>query len=247
MKPIIGVTPQFDSEHNRIKIETAYFKAIKEAGGIPILLPLHNNASDLKELVEHLDGIIFSGGPDVHPQYFGEDPIPECGVIVEERDELELNLVEIVMEKGIPILGICRGIQTINIALGGDIYQDIKTQTDFDIRIAHYQKSKDSIATHRVSIVPETLLSRIISEEQILVNSFHHQSVREVAESLTVAAYSNDGLVEAVTKEDYPFFLAVQWHPEELFATDKYAQQIFLEFVNAASIKQKTWNKTDQS
>lgn len=239
MKPMIGVTPQFDSEHNRVKIESAYFTAVKEAGGVPILLPLHNNVSDLKELVEHLDGVIFSGGPDVNPRYFGEEAIPECGVIVKERDELELSLLPLIMERKVPILGICRGIQLINIALGGDIYQDIKAQTDLSIKIAHYQKSKDSTATHKVSVVSGSLLSRILGEDEIWVNSFHHQSVRRIADGLTVAAYSSDGLVEAVTKEDYPFFLAVQWHPEELFATDRYAQQIFHEFVIAASIKQK--------
>ncbi len=239
MKPIIGVTPQYDLEHNRVKIESAYFTAVKEAGGVPILLPLHNNASDLRLLADHLDGVIYSGGPDVHPRYFGQEAIPECGIIVKERDELELSLLEILMERRIPILGICRGIQSINIAMGGDIYQDIKAQTDLSVKIAHYQKSKDATPTHKVSIVSGTLLSRILGEEEIWVNSFHHQSVHRVAQGLTVAAYSSDGLVEAVTKEDYPFFLAVQWHPEEMFMTDKYAQAIFHEFVIAASIKQK--------
>lgn len=236
MKPLIGVTPQFDQEHNRVKIETAYFKSIRDAGGVPILLPLHNNVSDLIDLVDKLDGVVFTGGPDVNPMYFNEEAIPECGTIVKERDELELPLLTIAMERKLPVLGICRGIQAMNIALGGDIYQDIKAQTNFDVRIAHYQKSKDSTATHKVSITQGTLLSRIVGKSEIWVNSFHHQAVRNVADGLTVAAVASDGLVEAVTKEDYPFFLAVQWHPEELFAQDEYAQKIFNEFIIATRV-----------
>lgn len=234
MKPIIGVTPQYDIENDRIKIEPSYFQAIRSSGGVPVLLPLHNDSKDLEELLHCLDGVLFSGGPDVNPLYFNEEAIPECGTIVIERDRMELGLLPMVMQKQLPILGICRGIQTINIALGGDIYQDIKAQTDSKVNIMHYQKAKSSTTIHKIQIVKDTLLERILQKEVSLVNSFHHQVVRKLGKGLTVAATSSDGFIEAITMESYPFFLGVQWHPEELYELEEDAQLIFREFIDAA-------------
>jgi putative glutamine amidotransferase len=242
MKPIIGVTPQYDIENDRIKIEPSYFQAIKKSGGVPILLPLHNDTKDLEELLSCLDGILFSGGPDVNPLYFNEEAIPECGSVVKERDLMELSLLPLVMQKQLPILAICRGIQTVNIALGGDIYQDIKAQTECQVKIMHYQKAKSSTTIHKVQIVKDTLLERILHKDVSLVNSFHHQVVRNLGKELTVAATSSDGLIEAVTMENYPFFLGVQWHPEELYEVEEDAQRIFHEFI-AAAISHKCCNE----
>ncbi len=237
MKPVIGITPQFNLENQQIKIESVYFQSIEDAGGIPVLLPLYNNANELTDLVSRLDGVVFTGGPDVNPRYFGEEPIPECGVIIPKRDELELKLVPIIMKQRLPILGICRGIQILNIALGGDIYQDVRAQYEpqSEVRVAHYQKAGRATLTHKVKIEDRTLLSRIIGKDEIWVNSFHHQSIRKIADGLTLAATASDGLAEAITKEDYPFFLGVQWHPEDLSKIDEYAQKIFNEFIIAAS------------
>lgn len=235
MKPIIGVTPQYDIENDRIKTETSYFQAIRKAGGVPILLPLHNDTNDLEELLDVLDGIVFSGGPDVNPLYFSEEAIPECGTVDKERDLVELGLLPMVMQKKIPILGICRGIQVVNIALGGDIYQDIPAQADTKVKIMHYQKAKSSTCIHKIQIEKATLLERILQKEVSLVNSFHHQAVRKLGENLTVAATSSDGLIEAITMESYPFFLGVQWHPEELYHAQEDARKIFHEFIKAAN------------
>lgn len=242
MKPVIGVTPQYNIENQQIKVEKVYFEAIEQAGGIPILLPLHNKGSELKDLISRLDGVVFTGGPDVNPMYFNEEPLPECGVIILERDKMEIELVSMVIEKKLPVLGICRGIQLLNIALGGDIYQDlaVQYQQNKEVRIAHYQKSDRATKTHKVAIEFGTLLSRIIGKDEIWVNSFHHQSVRRLADGLTVAAKSSDGLVEAFTMENYPFFLGIQWHPEDLFLSDQNAQRIFNEFIIAASMKNQS-------
>ncbi|MDD5935443.1 MAG: gamma-glutamyl-gamma-aminobutyrate hydrolase family protein [Clostridiales bacterium] len=239
MKPIIGVTPQYNMENRQVKVESVYFQSIRDAGGVPILLPLHNDSKELGDLLSRLDGVLFTGGPDVNPSYFDEEAIPECGAIVPERDELEINLVRMCMERKLPILGICRGIQVLNIALGGDIYQDLgaQFQKNQELRIAHSQKSERATKTHKVKIEYGTLLSRILNKEEIWVNSFHHQSVRKIADGVTVAATSSDGLTEAITMEDYPFFLGVQWHPEEMYETDKNAQKLFNEFIIAASVK----------
>lgn len=235
MKPIIGVTPQYDIEKDRIKIEPSYFEAIQKAGGIPILLPLHNDTKDLQDLLKCIDGIVFSGGPDVNPFYFNEEAIPECRVIVQERDRMELDLLPLVMQLKIPVLAICRGIQVVNIALGGDIYQDITAQTNTVTRIMHDQKAKRSTTVHKVQIAKDTLLERILDKGEIFVNSFHHQVVRKLGKDLIVAATSSDGLIEAVTMENYPFFLGVQWHPEDLYEVDKNAQKIFHEFIAKSS------------
>ena len=235
MKPIIGVTPQYDIENHRIKIEPYYFTAIKKSGGVPILLPLDSDTKDLEELLEHLDGILFSGGPDVNPFFFHEEAIPECGTIVQERDMMELTLLPLVMQKQLPIFAICRGIQTVNIALGGDIYQDIKAQTSTDVKIMHYQKAKGSTTIHKVKIKKDTPLERILEKDEILVNSYHHQVVRNLGRGLQVAATSSDGLIEAITMEAYPFFLGVQWHPEELYEVDEDARKLFDEFILVAN------------
>lgn len=237
MKPLIGVTPQYDVDTRRIKVEESYFTSIKSAGGIPVLLPLHNQVADLLSLLKHLDGILFSGGPDVHPKFFQEETIPECRNIIIERDELEINLLPMAMELRLPVLGICRGIQVMNIALGGDIYQDIDAQANLHHFVSHYQKAKGTVPVHKVNVEPHTLLSEICNKNEMWVNSFHHQGVRNVAAGLSVAAKSNDGLVEAITKEDYPFFLAIQWHPEEMFTTDEISRKIFSEFIIAASVR----------
>lgn len=235
MKPIIGITPQYDVENNRVKIEPSYLQAIVKSGGIPILLPLYNDTNDLEELLEVIDGILFSGGQDVNPFYFNEEAIPECGVIIKERDMMELGLLPLVLQKQLPVFAICRGIQTINIALGGDIYQDISAQTNTQVKIMHYQKSKGSTTIHKIHIIEDTLLRKIIGKKEILVNSFHHQVVRNLGNNLSVAATSSDGLIEAITMENHPFFLGVQWHPEDLYEVEEDARKLFDSFVVAAN------------
>ena len=230
-KPLIAITPQYDLDMQKVKIEPSYMRAVKEFGGIPILLPLYNEADDLADLIDYVDGIIYSGGPDVNPLMFFEDAIIGCKEIIKERDELELNLLPIILKKHKPILGICRGIQTMNIALGGDIYQDIVSQTQS--QIGHYQKAKGNNPTHMVHIDKNSMLYEIVGKEEIAVNSFHHQAIRAVANQLEVAAYSKDGLVEAVTMKKYPFFLGVQWHPESLYTEDEMSCRIFGAFIKA--------------
>ncbi len=232
-KPIIGLTPQYDYEKNRVWIGPNYLEAIRTAGGVPILLPLQAEEDELKVAADICDGFMYTGGPDIDPFRFGEETIRQCGVVVPERDAMEEALFQIAMESGKPILGICRGIQVLNVFLGGTLYQDIAAQYSSDLPLAHSQQSGNSVLTHSVSIKEGTLLSRILSKDIIKVNSFHHQSVKDLAPSLEAAGFSADSLIEAVYLPGHKFFLGVQWHPEHLFRTNDDALKIFKAFANA--------------
>ncbi len=232
-KPIIGLTPQYDYERNRVWIGPNYLEAIRAAGGVPVLLPLQAEKEELEAAARVCDGFLFTGGPDIDPFRFGEETIRQGGVVVPERDTMEENLFQIAMESDKPILGICRGIQVLNVFLGGTLYQDITAQFPSDLSIAHSQQSGNSVLTHSVLVKEGTLLSEILKKESIKVNSFHHQAIKDVASSLEVAGISVDSLIEAVYLPGHRFFLGIQWHPEHLFSTSEDALNLFKAFVNA--------------
>lgn len=249
-KPLIGITPQYDYDRNRVWIGPNYLDAIRAAGGVPILLPLNIDKDELAVVANACDGFLFSGGPDISPFRFGEETIKQCGVIVPERDLMEENLFSLTMETDKPILGICRGIQVLNVFLGGTIYQDISTQfkpkwqfpiTTVDgapgslpnIQLSHSQESGNTVLTHSINVEEDSLLYDIVSKDTIFVNSFHHQAIKDLAPSLKLAATSPDSLIEAVYLPEKPFFLGVQWHPEHLFRTSDDAFNLFKAFINA--------------
>lgn len=235
-RPLIALTPQFNTETDEPYMKPAYLKAIHAAGGTPLILPLDLEQEELRQLAETFDGFLFTGGPDIHPFYFGEQTQRNCGNVSLRRDRLELTLLELAMEAEKPILGICRGIQLINIGLGGDIYQDIPSQFPEDFPIAHMQPFYYDIPSHAVEVVPGSLLARIAQSETIQVNSKHHQAVRNVAPGLLATGFAPNQLVECVEKPDYPnFFLAVQWHPEYMWENDPVAKGIFAEFVGSCA------------
>lgn len=234
-KPIIALTPNFNVDKEEPYMRPAYLKAIRNAGGIPIILPLDLDETELSQLLETIDGVLFTGGPDIHPFYFGEDTQAHCGNVCLRRDRLELSLLRLAMERNKPILGICRGIQLINIGLGGDIYQDIPSQFPEDFPVAHTQPFYYDIPSHKVDVTSGTLLARIAGSAVLNVNSMHHQAVRRVAPGLVASGHAAHQLVEAIEKPDYPtFFLGVQWHPEYLWEQDPAAARIFSLFVQAS-------------
>lgn len=232
-KPLIGVIPQYDAELKIIRIAETYFKAIQKAGGVPFLFPLHNEAEDLDALLDMADGFVYPGGPDIHPKYFGEEIVPEYGVILPERDTLELKLFSKLYQTGKPMFGICRGIQTMNVALHGSIVQDIPSMWHGQSRVGHYQKSRGFVATHKVKVEKDSLLYDIVHKENIEVNSFHHQSVKEPGEHVSIAATAPDGIIEGIYVKEHPFFLGVQWHPEDMYDTDEDSRKLFEAFIQA--------------
>lgn len=189
-----------------------YLEALASQGLAYVLLPPQDPEA-LERILPHLDGLLLPGGGDVDPDRYGEEPQPRLGEILPERDEHEIYLARYAAEKGLPTLGICRGIQVMNVALGGSLYQDLEAQGFTEVQ--HYQKSPPPALAHRVSLVAEDPLSRIFPPS-FRVNSYHHQGIKGLGAGLKPLAVAPDGLVEALALEGHPLFLGVQWHPELL-------------------------------
>ncbi len=233
-KPIIGVTPTHDTQTDEISMRPTYLRAVAAAGGIPVVLPLEGSDGDRRQLLSLCSGFLFTGGPDLHPFLFGEDTHKNCGNVSMARDRFETALLKLAMEAKKPILGICRGLQLINVVLGGDLYQDLPSQFQSEFPIAHKQPFHYTTMGHVVNVVPGTRLAAIAGgRAAIEVNSMHHQAIRRLAPGLTASGFSRDGLTEAAELRDYPWLTAVQWHPEYLWETDPTAAALFSEFVKA--------------
>lgn len=235
--PLIGLTASHDLKTGGLAMNPLYPAAIRRFGGLPVILPLELDAQEADALCGSLDGILFTGGPDVHPFLFGEETLSGCGEVSVLRDTVELTLFQCMYEKKKPILGICRGMQLINIALGGTIYQDLATQFHGNPSIAHRQPFPCSSPSHKVTLQPGTRLAALSkaspSSARIEVNSMHHQAVRTPAPGITVSALAAGDLIEGLEKQDYPFLVGVQWHPEYLVGRFEHADRLFQSFVDA--------------
>ena len=230
----IGVTCSYQEQHNRFRLNATYCRALEKSGGLPLVLATlkAGKACDYLGMVQ---GLLLSGGGDVDPFYFGEEPLPGCGEIIPQRDAVEMELIRLALQIDMPVLAVCRGIQVLNIACGGDIYQDL-AQRDV-ASLQHWQQAADHHPTHSVTLVPGTLLAHIYcGNERIRVNTFHHQAVRRLGVGLQISANSSDDLIEAVEMKGRSFVLGVQWHPEALsLAGNQGGQELFDAFLEAAS------------
>ena len=231
MKPLIGVLPQVDEKREFLRMFPDYFDGIEEAGGIPIMLPLSNDEESIRKCVDICDGFLFTGGPDISPDYYGEVPINQSVVVLPSRDRLEMAMLEEAEKSGKPILGICRGIQVINVFHGGNLYQDLPTQHPSET--CHAQKPPFDEPAHKVTLTVGSPLQKLLGKKELAVTSRHHQAIRELGNGLTVMAVSEDGLVEAVCLPEYGFLWAVQWHPESTHKTDDTSKALFRAFINA--------------
>lgn len=229
MKPIIGITPNYSEQRCEFCVHEDYIHAITRAGGIPVLLFPDGGIPSL------IDGIMLTGGGDIDPLLFGEEPLIQSGEISPLRDASELALCKEAFERDLPIFGICRGTQIINIVTGGGLYQDIFVQTGTTLK--HVQQAPRHYGTHSVFVEEGTKLSQLWGKESIRVNSMHHQSISIPGEGFVVAARSADGLAEAIEHREKPFVVGVQWHPESM--KDSYQEMLFDEFVRAAAAFQK--------
>jgi putative glutamine amidotransferase len=235
-KPIIGITGAY-VKHNEymegVYVHHDYHKSVAANGGIPIILPYINPEIAL-ETLGLCDGIILSGGEDVDPQLFGQDPHHQLGPTTPERDLAEIAMVKYALENNIPLLAICRGVQILNIALGGTLIQDIPSQVEAPIQ--HSQKIDRSRDTHWVTISRDSRLYEIVGSERVRVNSLHHQAIDRVADDLRVVAQSSDGIVEAVEYiHPSTFTVGVQWHPESMARTNSEMNNMFAEFIKKSS------------
>lgn len=231
-KPYIGVMPLYDDEKGNYWIVPGYMKAVEEGGGIPVMLPLTADPAILRSMADTFDGFLFPGGHDVNPARYGEAISPLCGRVNDERDEMEISLFHRVIERDKPILGICRGIQLINVALGGSLYQDLPAQFPSSVKVVHKQAPPYDRGAHPVAIDKESPLYRLFGTESVMVNSKHHQGIKRLADRLLPIARAEDGLVEAVCMPDKTFVIAVQWHPELSYGADPLQFRLFVEFVN---------------
>lgn len=233
-RPVIGITGNVDAL-GLVSLAEGYYHSIEQAGGIPMIIPPTNNRVLLTTLLDRIDGLLLSGGSDINPLCWGEDPIEALGEINPMRDYAELLLARLAYDRNIPMMGICRGIQVLAVALGGRVSQDIKTDHDPAIPlIKHSQKGPRDLSTHFVTTERQSILQNLLGEK-FSVNSFHHQAVSDPGPHLLVTARSADGVIEGVESNEWKPIFGVQWHPE-CYAkdADRYMAPLFRYFVDAA-------------
>lgn len=237
MKPIIGVTPYMEVDQSRYMVSSVNVEAIDQAGGMPVILPYLLDNQDLEQLADKLDGLYATGGDDIDPSLFGEEPHPRLGTIIPKRDQFEITLMKKMLDRNKPILGVCRGSQILNIAAGGDMYQDIYAQIDRDL-LQHAQKAPREHGSHIVHVVKKSLLHHITGMEKFRVNSIHHQANRDVPDFFQISGKAGDGVIEAVESTKHHFVLGIQWHPEAMAAAnDEASLKIYQHFIDACSNK----------
>jgi len=194
-------------------VRKTYVQAVLNAGGLPLLIPVTDNIEVLEEILTHIDALILTGGEDIHPSYYGEEAIEELGNINATRDIYDIALIKLAAERNMPQLGICRGEQLMNVAFGGNLYQDIPAQYN-DTTVNHDQKEASRIPTHYIHILPGSILHSITGELDLITNTHHHQAVKQVAPGFRISAWACDSIPEAIEATDGRPIWGVQFHPE---------------------------------
>lgn len=211
----------------RVYVNDDYVQAVLKAGATPLILPLCEDINVIKQMIACLDGLIITGGEDIHPSYYHEEPSTLCGEFSYHRDRYEFQLMAAFEATNKPILGICRGAQALNVFFGGTLYQDLSLKPD--CHIMHRQAGSRGYGCHSIEVVPGSFLDAIYQTGD-LINSYHHQAIKDLGAGLVVAATSKDGVIEAVQHQTKPIY-AVQFHPEVMVANDQKALQLFKQFV----------------
>ena len=236
-RPRIGITTSLTvkPDPERSHLNSSYVRAIQQAGGVPIPLPPTLTPDSQRAIYQLLDGILLTGGGDVDPKRFGELPHHTLFDVVPERDELEIQLVDWAASEKKPLLAICRGIQVLNVAFGGNLYQDVAS--DPGTTLFHSQGEPKDQPSHAVKITPGSFLADVLEREELEVNSLHHQAVKALGRGLLPNAHASDGIIEGVEpaeRDPGQFLLGVQWHPEEMIERAPEARRLFQRFVEAS-------------
>lgn len=237
VSPLIGITTSYiaptQDKSGQFVLGEKYVQAVLRAGGVPVILPLEIPAGAFAQLLGRIDGLLLTGGADIAPALFGGIPHPRVYGVLESRDKMEIELVRLAAEQKKPFLGICRGIQVINVALGGTLYTDIGDQLPNPLKHDQFDGIPANFLAHEVSVEPGSRLSSVLGGTKFSVNSLHHQGVERLAPGLKATACAPDQLIEAVELADHPFGVGVQWHPEWLQDHEP-QRQLFQAFINAA-------------
>lgn len=233
--PLIGISGSIETKEPKVFLLQTYFNAVSAAGGIPLLLNPHMSEAAIEQCMDVLDGLLLAGGGDVDPRHFGQEPVQEIGEIIPIRDSLEFALIKAADRRSpMPILGICRGLQVLNVAAGGTLYQDLPTQypAEGTQLLKHSVDDAVNATAHNVQLEPACRLYELLRAETLAVNSMHHQAVEQTGNGYRAVAFSEDGVVEAIEHTGHPFRLAVQWHPERM--TDPASRRLFEGFIASA-------------
>ncbi len=243
MRPIIGIpcfaAARAGTGRQIYGCNQAYVRAVVRAGGAPLLIPPMDDAESLAAIRAQLDGLLLSGGGDLDPALYGETPLPESQPPEHERDTMELAITRWALDVELPIFGVCRGMQLLNVVRGGSLYQHLPAQHPSAIDHEQPGEERAHIA-HDIRVQPGSLLAGILGSERASVNSFHHQAVNRVGKGFVVTAVAEDGIAEGMELPDAPFVLAVQYHPEELEVEDEASRKLFAAFVRACSERKQT-------
>ena len=234
-KPVIGVTPMYDGGKERYSLRGDYMQMLCGLDALPVMLPLTTDRGVLDGFLDLCDGLILSGGYDVDPVCYGETDRGLCGTIQPERDEMEIYLCRKAVARDIPTLGICRGLQVLNVALGGTLYQDVRA--DLGTELLHQVSDPVGGIAHCVTLVPGSPLARLQGTAEMPVNSRHHQAIRDAAPGLQIQATAPDGVIESVWMPGKRFVWGVQWHPETIWDLSQPNRKITDAFLAAAREK----------
>lgn len=242
-KPLIGITAYtYAKPENGWHYDISYYKnaaAIERAGGLPVLIPSTLQEETLRAIYERLDAVLLPGGSDINPAQYKAEADPKLGLIDNARDKMELAMASWALADDLPILGICRGIQLLNVAMGGSLVQDIPSSIETELRHDIHNDEPRNTFLHDVQVEADSRLAQILGAQQFRVNSLHHQALREVAPNANVVAKAPDGIIEAIEVPSKSFVMAVQWHPEDLLDDDERMEKLFKAFVQAAQSRMK--------
>jgi putative glutamine amidotransferase len=235
-RPLIGITSGYDYDKSMLYLKEGYYDAVFNSGGLAVAISPNSDEAVLAEFLNKCDGFLISGGPDVDAKFYGESNMPYNGNISPIRDTLELFIIRKAIDLDKPILGICRGIQVMNVAMGGTLYQDIHSQIKNHNIIKHEQSAPKWYPTHEISIKKESWVWRSFLKEKAEVNSFHHQAVKELAEDFEVTSVSPDLIIESIEHTKNRFCVGVQWHPELMWQKNLEYMNLFKELVNQSKV-----------
>lgn len=232
-RPVIGILPDYSEENRKLELPMAYITSVEKAGGIPLVLPHTADEETASALGAFCDGFLFSGGVDVDPRLYGEEPIEGLEEVSPTRDVTDPLFFKVAFALRKPIFGICRGAQMVNVCRGGTLYQDLPSQLGNEAFRSHRQSEPGDVAVHSVTAQAESVLAKAYGGTEFSVNSFHHEAVKKPGDGLTVTAQSPDGVIEALEDKNYGFFVLVQWHPEKMYEVSEGSRKLFRLFIEA--------------